>query len=134
MQPAAALKSHIQRCLQYWQKRLLMQDWDMTLYVNPFNEDNGNARAMLGAREADIVIDAAFTGDVDGLVCHEVLHMVFDPLDTFSRQWAELLPIESRRVFLAQWDNHIERLVDQLQKGMCDKTTPLTTPDKKRTK
>ncbi len=115
----------VDKILRYWQKRLLMQDWEMDLYINENNVDHGNAQAEIGAREASITIDAAYSGDVSDLVCHEVLHMVLEPLDTFSQQWSSLLPFEVRQVFTAQWDDQIEHLVDQLQKGMCDKTTTI---------
>lgn len=89
----------LQRICQYWQKRLRLTDWELTIRFASLEELPPDSQACvlpnLHARTADIMVlepkayeAAAYGGrpqDIENSVCHELLHLHLAPWETRNK-------------------------------------------------
>ena len=114
-------RKKLKQLVRYWQRRLGMDHWKVGLCINEYApEVLGSAQPTPGRPEAEVMISAeSRPSDDEALVCHELVHLALDDFDTLARQWAARLPKSCRSVFLSQWDERNEQVVDRIQKALC---------------
>ncbi|MDD9147361.1 hypothetical protein OYT88_02200 [Sporolactobacillus sp. CQH2019] len=109
-------EEQLQKKLSYWQNRLRLKDWDITVSIkrmSQFSSDNlqGECEWVLQSKVARIrILDpddfthSILTNDMEECLVHELLHLHFAPFDNEKNYMVQEQAIEAIAKALVETD------------------------------
>ena len=84
-------KEELENLLTFWQNKLRMDDWDISISIVIFNRKNfkqsGDFMADILTKKAKILLTAdPFRGDEEYTLVHELIHVLLFDYDKFSEE------------------------------------------------
>lgn len=109
-------KIDVVKIVNYWKPRLLLQRWRICVQMveDETWENNAQIQSVTGREEAVLTASTKTFEDPRALICHELVHLLLDPLDVLITQWKETLPLseEQKDLLDLQHTCASERVVD----------------------
>lgn len=104
-------KEELDQLLSVWQKKLKMDDWDLSISIVDFNRkgfrQSGDFEADIKNKKAKILLTAEpFRGDEEYTLVHELIHVLFFDLDSFSEESVVKLHSKDSK----EYDLYMEKL------------------------
>ena len=120
-------KRHVLARLAYWQHRLGIQPWRVTVnavagpHIRQSDEETTLCRIERNPDDLSAVLHVALgraPDELDNDICHECLHLLLGETNTLVQMLAGRLGGEARMLAQDQWRNVEERLVSMLQRAL----------------
>jgi len=111
--------TRLERIVRKWQKRLQLDDWEITVEYNDDPEwpNWGIIAPVPGRKEAVLVLSTLAPPERrEFIVVHELCHLLVLPLNTMADSWAGSIPAKSRPTHTQQWTEVTEQVVNSLTK------------------
>lgn len=113
--------NELDQLLSYWQKRLLLDNWKLSIEITEFNrtdfKQSGNVKVFPEDRKAVILLTNNPFKNEEYVLVHELIHLILWDLDTFSEKFI-LEKIEYKlKGDHGKYMQKLEKTVDRLTKA-----------------
>lgn len=123
--------------LTYWQRRLRIMDWDLSLAEVPVDELSSElgcgwgAAAIERTRRRAMVHLAMHRGpdEIEITLVHELLHVLLDPLDAEFDLVCSRLGPEAAQLAACGWEEAEHRIIEILAKALVALANQVDFPD-----
>jgi hypothetical protein len=113
-------RKKVQRLVDKWQKILRKRDWEIKIQANEDEdwENFATTGILFGRWEAVMTFwDRLEEEKYNNVVCHEMLHIVLEPIQTLLiADWLDEIPEDKKALFKKQVEDRIEMVVDNLER------------------
>jgi hypothetical protein len=114
----------LKKLLKKWQKRCLLQRWNITIMSQPEEDWDKNGLCVIvpGSERASVLVSKYPESDmgIEHIVLHELTHLMLVPLDEVKDTWKPALDESQRELFDRQFTLAMEKVVDHVSRALLN--------------